>query len=389
MINILYLHAGAEMYGADKILLQLVSNLDRTKFNPIVILPNEGVLKGKLIENDVRTTVIPYPILRRKYFNVGGIIKYIAEYSKSCRLISEYLKKNGIKIGIIHVNTMAVLEGIILKKKLKAKLLWHVHEIIVKPRIVFEILCFFIGKYADKCIAVSKAVSNHLLGSNLINKDKLQVIYNGVDSTKFNSNIEIDYLFDEFEVPRNSIRVGMIGRVNSWKGQDDFLDATTDLLNEIPNVYLFIIGSAFEGEEWRVKKLKKRIKETKFSERIIFSEFRNDINAIHNFFDIFVLPSTNPDPLPTVVLESMASGKPVVAYEHGGVKEMVKNNYNGLLVEPVKPQYIKSALIKLLQNRELRISFGLNSVKRQISLFDNSVFQKKFEKEYVKLKRSN
>ena len=78
---------------------------------------------------------------------------------------------------------MAVLEGIVMKKKLKAKLLWHVHEIIVKPQLIFKILCFFIGIYADKCIAVSKAVSNHLLRSKLINTDKLKVIYNGVDST--------------------------------------------------------------------------------------------------------------------------------------------------------------------------------------------------------------
>ncbi|QFQ74439.1 glycosyltransferase family 4 protein [Liquorilactobacillus mali] len=385
MINILYLHAGAEMYGADKVLLQLVSNLDRTKFNPIVVLPNEGVLKEKLIENNVRTTVIPYPILRRKYFNVGGIIKYIAEYFKSCRLINEYLKKNGIKIGIIHVNTMAVLEGIMLKKRLKAKLLWHVHEIIVKPRLVFKVLCFFIGKYADKCVAVSMAVSNHLLGSNLVNKDKIQVIYNGVDSTKFNSNIKTGYLFDEFKVSRNSIRVGMIGRVNSWKGQDDFLDATTDLLGRFPNLYLFIIGSAFEGEEWRVIKLKKRINETKFSERIVFSEFRNDINAIHNFFDIFVLPSTNPDPLPTVVLEAMASGKPIIGYRHGGIKEMVEEGYNGFLVNPRDSQKLKEILKKILNNTNQRKKLGYNSLKKQKAEFSLVKFYNSFSEIYVNL----
>ena len=58
MKNILYLHAGAEMYGADKILLELVTGLDKSKFHPIVVLPNDGILKDKLIENGIETYYI-------------------------------------------------------------------------------------------------------------------------------------------------------------------------------------------------------------------------------------------------------------------------------------------------------------------------------------------
>ncbi|OYR95151.1 glycosyl transferase family 1, partial [Lactobacillus taiwanensis] len=73
MKTILYLHAGAEMYGADKILLELVSGLDKTKFRPIVILPTDGVLRKKLEEENIFVHVISYPVLRRKYFNPKGI----------------------------------------------------------------------------------------------------------------------------------------------------------------------------------------------------------------------------------------------------------------------------------------------------------------------------
>ena len=63
MKTILYLHAGAEMYGADKILLELVSGLDKTKFKPIVILPTDGILREKLEEANISVHVISYPIL--------------------------------------------------------------------------------------------------------------------------------------------------------------------------------------------------------------------------------------------------------------------------------------------------------------------------------------
>lgn len=111
MKTILYLHAGAEMYGADKILLQLVTGLDKERFRPIVVLPNDGVLREKLLANEVETYVVPYPILRRKYFTPKGIFSYVSHYKKACKNIINLLHENKIKIDIIHVNTMAVYNG--------------------------------------------------------------------------------------------------------------------------------------------------------------------------------------------------------------------------------------------------------------------------------------
>ena len=110
MKNILYLHAGAEMYGADKILLELVSGLDKTEFHPIVVLPNDGILRKKMQENGIEVHIIEYPILRRKYFNPKGIAEYGATYFSRSKEIVKLLR--GRRIDIIHVNTTAVLEGI-------------------------------------------------------------------------------------------------------------------------------------------------------------------------------------------------------------------------------------------------------------------------------------
>ncbi|WP_261787056.1 glycosyltransferase family protein [Lactobacillus taiwanensis] len=136
MKTILYLHAGAEMYGADKILLELVSGLDKTKFRPIVILPTDGVLRKKLEEENIFVHVISYPVLRRKYFNPKGIADYISNYKSKSDDIIKFLDKNDIKIDLIHVNTLAVLEGIRLKNKLDIPLYWHIHEIITHPKII-------------------------------------------------------------------------------------------------------------------------------------------------------------------------------------------------------------------------------------------------------------
>ncbi|WP_057870784.1 glycosyltransferase family 4 protein [Liquorilactobacillus ghanensis] len=385
MKNILYLHAGAEMYGADKILLELVTGLDKTKFNPIVILPNEGILKEKLQKKGINTYVINYPILRRKYFNLKGIINYSVDYFKYSRRIIDFLNKRKLKIDIIHVNTTAVLEGIYLKKKLNTKLLWHVHEIIINPKFVFKTISWLIGKYADKCVVVSKAVKIHLLKSNNIESGKIEIIYNGVDSNKFSSNVENRYLFKELNIPRNSIRVGVIGRINAWKGQDDFLDAAIPLLDIHPTLYLFIIGSAFSGQEWRVSALKKRIKKEQNNSRIIYLPFREDVAAIQNFLNLLVLPSINPDPLPTVVLEAMACGKPVVGYAHGGVTEMVSDNYNGLLAEPRDTVDLRLKISSIISSPQKIAKLGINSKKRQLKYFSVESLIMNFESIYDRI----
>ncbi|KRL87447.1 glycosyltransferase [Ligilactobacillus apodemi DSM 16634 = JCM 16172] len=376
------MHAGAEMYGADKILLELVTNLDKTKFRPIVILPTEGILVDKLKSRGIETYVVEYPILRRKYFNIHGIFKYLTSYVGSSKKIIKLLQNKNIDIDIIHVNTTAVLEGIYLKRKLGAKLLWHVHEIILKPKIIYKFISYLVGKYADQCIVVSKAVADHLIKSKMVSPQKIKVIYNGIDSKLFNPNTPCEYLAQEWDVPKNVIKIGMIGRVNAWKGQDDFLKATVPLLEKYPNLYLFIIGSAFDGQEWRVEKLKEKIASQSNCERIIFSEFRKDNAAIHNFFDVLLLPSINPDPLPTVVLEAMASGKPVIGYNHGGVTEMVVNGENGLLAKVKDPSDMSKKLDKLISSEGERIRMGKASRSRQVKYFSLESFIKNFEKQY-------
>lgn len=380
MINILYLHAGSEMYGADKVLLELVSGLDKQKFHPIIILPSEGVLAVALRKRDIEVHIVSYPILRRKYFNLQGILKYTSGYFKATNQIYKIVRNR--KIRLLHVNTVAVLEGIALKRKLKVPLIWHVHEIITTPKIIYKVTSMLLGRYADQVIAVSNAVAQYLINSGSVNKAKIKVIYNGVDNEVFNSDVNTDYLFDEFKVPKDSVRVGMIGRVNAWKGQLDFLKAAAPLLEKQPKLYLFLVGGVFKGEEQRIVALKQFVVGLPHHERIIISGFRNDTPNLHNFFDIFVLPSTRPDPLPTVVLEAMATGKPVVGYQHGGITEMVEKNRNGLLARPNDPNLLGNEISKLINDPDQRQIMGNNSLIRQKEYFSLFSYIKNFSNVY-------
>ena len=382
MIKILYLHAGAELYGADIVMLELIKGIDKSKFEPYVILPENGPLVDKLKNENINVSIEKYPILRRKYFNLKGIIQYGYNFFKYSKKIVNFI--NNEKIDIVHINTSAVLEGCYIKKKTNVKVVWHIHEILLKPRFVATIINKSIAKYADEIICVSNAVKEYF---EKITKRKknIKVIYNGVDNKKFNNNVKTDYLKTEFKINDNELIVGMIGRINAWKGQKDFINAMDIVIKKRKNVKGLIVGGVYNGQEWRREELKKVISEKKLNEKIIMCDFRNDSPNIHNVIDIFVLPSTNPDPLPTVVLEAMATGKPIVAYKHGGVCEMVIENYNGFFAEVGNCEELANKIIEIVDNEEKRKRMGRNSENRQKELFSLNSFIKNFEKIYLEL----
>lgn len=378
MKRILYLHAGAELYGADIVMLELIKGLNKKEYKPFVILPNDGELVKKLCDENVEVIVENYPILRRKYFNVKGIIDYCHNYIKYSKKIIKYINEN--KIDILHVNTSAVLEGCYIKKKTGIKTIWHIHEILLKPKIVSKFIYKAIARCADEVVCVSDAVKKHF--EKITKRYDSKVIYNGVDNKKFNNDIDCKYLREEFKITENEIVIGMIGRINAWKGQNDFIEAMELVLEKIPNSKALMVGGVFEGQEWRKKELENKIKTSKFFDRIILSDFRKDSANIHNLIDIFVLPSTNPDPLPTVILESMACGKPIVAYKHGGVCEMVKDGFNGYLVEVCNIIDMANKIINIANNEEIRKIMGKNSIQRQKEFFSLNAYINNFERIY-------
>ncbi|MGQ7375947.1 glycosyltransferase family 4 protein [Streptococcus suis] len=379
MKKILYLHAGAELYGADKVLLELIKGLDKREFEAHVILPNDGILKTELLKIGAKVEVINYPILRRKYFNLKGIFEYVTSYCRYTKMIVQYAIEK--QIDAIHNNTTAVLEGIYLKRKLKLPLLWHVHEIIVRPKVISDFINFLMGHYADKIVTVSQAVANHIKKSPFIKDDQISVIYNGVDN-KVYFQTDVQSVRKQFDIGEDSLVIGMIGRVNAWKGQGDFIEAVSPILERNPKAIAFMAGSAFEGEEWRVQELEENIKKLRVASQIRRIDYYTNTAELYNMFDIFVLPSTNPDPLPTVVLEAMACGRPVVGYRHGGVCEMVKEGENGLLADANLTKELSKSIEALVVSKDLRTTFGMNSVERQKKLFSLESYITNFSKLY-------
>ena len=382
MKRILYLHAGAEMYGADKVLLELIKGLDSKEFEAHVILPNDGVLVEALRQVGAKVSVLDYPILRRKYFNPKGIADYIRSYNFYAKQIALYAREHSI--DMVHNNTAAVLEGIYLKRKLKLPLIWHVHEIIVKPKAISDFINMLMGRYADKIVTVSQAVANHIKQSPFIKDSQVEVIYNGVDNAVYYP-MDASSIREKFDIAQDALVIGMIGRVNAIKGQNDFIEAVEPLLEKNEQAVAFLAGGVFPGEEWRLDELDKRIASSSVVSQIHRIDYYDKTSELYNMFDIFVLPSIKPDSLPTVVLEAMACSKPVVGYNNGGIAEMVVDDKSGYLVKPNRPQELSNAISLLIDSSEKREKFGRVGYQRQKELFSLESYIKNFSEFYDNL----
>ena len=362
-VNILFLHPNAELYGSDRVLLNILNSLDRSKFNPTVILSYEGPLVYELIKLSVPVKVINLGILRQKYFNFCGIVSRAYHFLTSFFHLVNIVRKE--QIDLIYSNTCVILVGGLAARICRRPHIWHVHEIIENPKWVWKIIIFWVCTLSTQVIAVSYAVKRHLLGKSTFYEQKIKVVYNAIDIDKYFRVQKENQIRKEFNVPDEALLVGMVGRITPKKGHNHFLLAAGEVARRLPGVQFMVVGGPDQGAEDYMNELHRQAEDLGLFRQIIFTGFRKDIAAILSAFDIFVLPSLWPDPLPTVVLEAMASGKPVVAYAHGGALEMIEDRRSGFLVPPFSYHDLAKKILILATDRELRNRMG-NAAKKQI-----------------------
>lgn len=387
--HILFVHSSDEMYGSDKVLLQIVSGLERTKFIPIVVLPSDITYKGELStalkELSIATHAIKMGVLRRRYFRPLGFLQYLF-YT----VIGVYQLRNLVKryrAVLIHSNTSAVFGGALVARLCQLPHVWHVHEILEKPRWLGSLIYWFILKTSDVVVVISQAVANHMIQNtpNTVNSQHIQVIWNGVDCEIFRPEINGQSVRNMLGIREDEVLSGVVGRISHWKGQELFIEAAARAVKLCPLLRIVIVGSPVPGDEARLRQLQEQAKSLDIADKVQFLAFSNDIPQVMRALDFLVLPSILPEPMGLVILEAMASGRPVVAAAHGGPLETVVDGVTGLWFEPCNVVALADAMIKLTQDGTLRCALGNHARERAVGYFSLASFQQRFARLYTDL----
>jgi len=386
--TILYVHSSDELYGADLILLQLVERLDKTRFRPVVVLPTDvpykGLLTAALRERQIKTVHMKTAILRRKYLTPYGFVLYLLRLILSTISLAHLIRQEDV--DIVHSNTLGVIPGALAARLTRKPHVWHVHEIIVHPGFLWRLTSWLLPRFSDQVVVVSGPTRDHLCAADKRNAEITTVIHNGIDTSRFDAmSGQGQQVREEWGVAADQPLVGMVGRISHWKGQDYFLKVAGTVAEQHPAAHFAVVGGTFPGQERLVNDLNRLAADLDLIGRITVSDFRTDIPAVLDAFDIFVLPSILPDPFPTVVLEAMAAGKPVVANAHGGSIEMVEHGATGYLIEPDRPDLFAKAIGDLIEEPEKRQAMGQRGRERRKALFSLGPFVEKWTAVYDEL----
>jgi glycosyltransferase involved in cell wall biosynthesis len=359
-MNVLLLHGTSDLYGGSKVLISFVKSIISKGDHPIIVLSEKGPLVEKLEELGVEVRIIRLGILRRKYLSPSGILNRVMVTRKAWNSLRQLIAERDIQL--IYSHTTGVFIGALIARKLKIRHIWHVLEITTKPIVFVKSMGYLLNNFSESVIVASEAVKEHL--AQWVDPKKLIRIYNYIDHAPFGNKVSA--LREELNISADSILIGMIGRVNHWKGQAYFLEIAKEILKKYPETHFVMAGDAYPGNEALFDKLNADIVNQNLQHKIHNIGYRTDIANILHALDIFVLPSILPDPFPTVILEAMAAGKAIVATNHGGAKEMIEDGQSGILIPFNNSVESANKLSILITNAEKRKTFGENANKRML-----------------------
>jgi len=335
-MNILFLTNHLNIGGITSYVLSLATGLKKRGHN-IYIASSGGSLLPKFIEQGM--VYIPIPIKTKQEISPKIIISKMK--------LSKAVKKYGIDIVHSNSRTTQVL-GCLLSRSVKIAHISTCHGFFKKRFLRRTFPC-----WGQKVVAISGQVKEHLIRDFRVDQKDIEVINNGIDLTKFQmpnpkSQMESKKKLGLSEGPV----VGIVARLSDVKGHIYLIEAMREVLGRIPKAQLLIVG---EGK--MKKELVKSIKNLKIEKSAFFIPEVSDTKEVLSAMDIFVMPSLK-EGLGLALMEAMASGLAVIGSNIGGIKSLIKNGDNGLLVEPTDVLGLTGAITELLQNPAKAESLG-------------------------------
>lgn len=333
-LKVLEIIGDATLSGAPRHLLALLENFDLKKMAVFVICP-PGPLAGEI--RNLRKTID---------------LEIVPMHSKLDWMAISEIKKNikHIKPDIIHVHgTRAGSVGRLAAIGLRIPVIYTEHLWTKNYRLSSRVAnllqmigLWFLDMFTDLNIAVSQAVKDFMVESQISRPSKITVIYNGIEPSKKKAKI----------FSQDSITLGTVGTLNFQKGIQYLIQAMPQIIKEFPQTKLVIVGEGTFKDH-----LKKIVTKMKLGKYITFTGFIKDIEDEMVKFDIYVQPSIS-ESFGLAIIQAMSLGIPIVATNTGGIPEVVTTGKSGILVEIGHPEALAKAIIGLLRDRSKAKQMG-------------------------------
>ena len=348
-LPILFVDHAPALGGAERSLLLLLKHLNRHAWQPHLACAS-GPLAEEAAALGVSVHVVPLPRLRRSP-------RFPADWLRGARALARLARQIGAVL--LHANTVRAALYVAPAARLAGlPYVWHMRDFWLSegrprwPRLDVlgkRLLC----GTAARVIANSRAVAAHLPRS-----DKITVVYNGVEVTHFGRLSAGARFRQEHGIPPDAPVVGTVGRLRPWKGHHRFLHAMARVARKAPKARFLVVGGAVFGvDDEYPQHLRRLAADLGLAEQVIFTGHLHDVRPALAAMDVFV-HAGDPEPFGLVNVEALAAGKPVVAFAHGALPEIVVHGKTGLLVPPGDVDALAHAVWALLADPDRRRAMG-------------------------------
>lgn len=357
--------------GAQKVCYDLAVGLTKKGFLVDVACAPGGLLVEKLKEKQIH--VFSIPSLKEKPSPFYDL--------KTIWVLYKLIRKNKYQIVHCHSTKAGILGRISAKLAGTPKIFFTVHgwsfyrwqkKKGIKYKFLTKFFVFLeriVAKITDKIICVSENDKKEGLKNKITSPEKITIIRNGIE---FKIKTQIGK-------PTDRIIIGNIARLTYQKRPDLFLRIAKEIIKEKKGVKFVWVG----GGEW-LDKFQKFVREHHLEKNIIATGDKRpeEIQQYLVDFDIFILTSEW-EGLPISIIEAMFAQKPIVAFDVGGLREMIQNKINGFLVPFGDLKKYKEKLKLLIQDKKRRREMGRQSFYFAQSQFGLQRMIKEYEKLYL------
>ena len=368
-IKVLNIITDSNIGGAGKCIITYSNNYNKEKYEIVVAMPQNSLLKPEIEKAGVR--VIELEGLRDKSFDIPAI--------KKIRKVIEDEKPD-----IVH--THASLSARIAARQYEdCKIVYTRHcdfpiSKIYKYKIVRWLNKKINESLTDKVIATSEQAKENLIKQGL-SENIITTILNGVNRIAETSDEEKKNIKEKYSLKPNEIVVGYLARVEELKGHKYFIEAAKIISDKFKDKYKFLIMGNGSYEE----EAKRLVKELNLEDTVIFTGFIKNVHEMLNVLDIQINASYLSETTNLALLEGMSLGVPTVATKCGGTPNMIDDYENGLLVEKADSQSLADGIINIMKDKEKYEYMKKRSKEIYEERYTSKIYAQNIEKVYESL----
>ena len=354
--KLIAVHLLNDFSGSPKVLSQVISAVSEANFKVVLFIGSSS--KGFLSKTASDTHTYAYNRSNFKFFTLLSLL--ISQVYLSYKILK--YKDEDV---IIYVNTMLPFGSAIIGKLLGKKVIYHIHETSLSPKLLKKFLRWIINKTASKIIFVS----NSLKERELFKGKKQTVIYNALPKSFL--NLAFKHSYSRLDKNGN-FNIYMISSLKSYKGINEFVEIAQKCLTNNALKFILILNA-------KQKDIDKYFKNIKLYENIKIFKTQNDLHQHYKNAGLVLNLSRVNEWVETfglTIIEAMAYGIPVIVPPVGGPSEIVQDDVEGYLISSYNTKQIANKIEMLFQDNSLCMRLSQNC-KLKSKRFDESVFNKK------------